>query len=92
MKAKPYRRNYNVLHITQDTTREELGNFVGNHNAVGIKLNGVGFCANTLLTLDCGDKRITVHPGAVFLKNYEGDVTLLDGQAYNFLFCEDDKS
>lgn len=91
MKAKLYRRKYDVLHITQDTTREELGNFVENHDAVGIKINGVGFCASTSLTLNCGNNLIAVHPGAVFLKNSEGDVTLIDGQAYNFLFYEEDK-
>lgn len=91
MKAKPYRRKYDVLHITQDTTREELGNFVENPDSVGIKINGVGFCASTSLTLNCGNKLITVHPGAVFLKNSEGGITLIDGQAYNFLFYEEDK-
>lgn len=78
MKAKPYRRKYDILHITEDTTREELGSFVKNQDAVGIKINGVGFCASTSLTLNCGNKLITVHPGAVFLKNSEGGVTLID--------------
>lgn len=91
MKANPYRRKYDVLHITQDTTREELGNFIGDHNAVGIKINGIGFCSTTTLTLDCGDELITVHPGIVFLKNSEGSVTFLDEQGYDLLFYEDDK-
>lgn len=91
MKAKPYRRKYDVLHITKNTTREELGNFIGDHDGIGVKIKGIGFCANTILTVKDGNATCEIHPGSVILKNSEGVMTLIDNVAFNTLFYEEDK-
>ena len=91
LKAKPYRRKYETLHITRDTTREELGNFIENRDAVGVKINGIGFCANTTLTLNNGNSSREVPPGIVILKHNNGKISLIGSDLFSALFYEEDK-
>lgn len=92
MIAKPYRRKYNTLQVTANTTKQELGDFIGCPEAVRTVMNGIGFCADTTLIMNTDTNEIALYPGTVLLKNYGGDIAIIDGASYNMLFYEEENT
>ena len=89
MKIQANKKKYDALFITQETSRDTVGNFVGCHNAVSYKLDGIGFMANRtlLLHLDSGHT-VLLNPGTVIIKSKEMDLGFMTQNTYNLIFDE----
>lgn len=89
MKIQANKKKYDALFIAQETSKDTVGNFVGCHNAVSYKLDGIGFMANRtlLLHLDSGHT-VLLNPGTVIIKNKEMDLGFMTQSTYNLIFNE----
>lgn len=86
MKAKPFNRKYDVMVVTNDTSSNDIGEFIKCPKAVRTKLYGIGFAARrtNLISLDYGV--VEVFPGNVILRNSTDEVAVMDRSTYNMLF------
>lgn len=89
MKVQANKKKYDALIITPETSKDTVGNFVGCHNAVSYKLNGIGFTADRtlLLQLDSGCK-MPLNPGTVIIKSKEMNFGFMTRSTYNLIFDE----
>lgn len=86
MKAKPFNRKYDVMVITNDTSSNEIGEFIKCPNAVRTKIYGIGFAAKRTNLINLNYGVVEVLPGNVLLRNSSDDITIISNDAYNMLF------
>ena len=92
MKAKAYRKKYDVLHITKNTTVHELVEFTNEPDAVKVIVHGIGFCAEQTLCIKYKDGSIDkLYPGTVIIKDKDNFSTCMSESAYALIFHEEDK-
>ena len=86
LKVQANKKQYDALYISKCTSKETVGNFVGNHDAVSCKLHGIGFTADNTLILHFDKKSIALNPGTVLLRSKENCFGYMDQGTFEMLF------
>ena len=90
MRAKPFNRKYDAMHITESTSQDDIAEFIKCPGAIKTRICGIGFAAKSYyqINLDCGIREVDV--GDVIIRNSSDEIAIMDSDTYSMIFKTND--